>query len=77
MIETTSLAKAAYLTYRGHRVTIVGPYRFVFDPAALKDADDFDAGAMVPAAIYGDAIQRLRRLVGEKAQMGTLPGTRR
>jgi hypothetical protein len=73
-METNSLTKAAYLTLKGHRITIVGPYRFVFDPAAQHDADDFDSGATVPAAIYGEAITRLRRLVSEKAP---LPGTRR
>ncbi len=73
-METNSLTKAAYLTLKGHRITIAGPYRFVFDPAAQKDADDYDSGALVPAAAYGDAIVRLRRFVAEKAP---LPGTRR
>ena len=65
-METNSLNKAAYLTWKGHRITIAGPSRFIFDPAANKDAEDFDSGALVPAAIYADCLWRLRRLVAEK-----------
>ena len=67
-VETDSLNKAAYLTYKGHRVTIVNgsPVRFIFAPEATKDADEYDAGALVPAAIYADCVARLRRLSAER-----------
>ena len=60
--------KAAYLMVAGHRITIVGgiPCRFIFDPAAEKDAGEYDSGARVTAAIYADTLARLRRLVAEK-----------
>ena len=71
-METNDMSKAAYLMLRGHRITIVanagiGPlYRFVFDPAAEKDAGEYDSGIPVSAPMYADALARLRRLVAEK-----------
>ncbi len=64
-METEHLGKASYLTYKGHRVTIVGG-RYIFDPSAQHDAEEYDAGALVPAAIFADCLLRLRRLTAEK-----------
>ena len=64
-METNDLSKAAYLMLRGHRITIVanagiGPlYRFIFDPAAEKDAQEYDSGAQVSAPIYADSLAKL------------------
>ena len=44
----------------------VADLQFVFDPAAEKDAGEYDSGIPVSAPMYADALARLRRLVAEK-----------
>ena len=68
-METVDQSKAGYLMLQGHRITIItgpGATRYIFDPSAQKDADSYDSGVMVPAAIYADTLARLRRLTAEK-----------
>jgi hypothetical protein len=67
-METSDVSKAAYLTYKGHRVTIIGPApcRFVFAPEATKDATEYEAGVLVPAAVFADCLWRMKRLAAEK-----------
>jgi len=71
-VSTSSIPKAGYLEWCGHRFTLepdpkrVGRMLFVFPASAADDARAYDQGAHVPAAIFAECLMRLRRLVSEK-----------
>jgi hypothetical protein len=83
MFTTTDLYRAAFLMARGHTVTVhkllggMGPRcRFVFPPTAADDAMTFDSGQAISAAVFADALKRLKTLIAREP-LTALPGAAR
>jgi len=71
-VITSSIPKAGYLEWCGHPFTLEpdpkGGWKmlFVFPASAAADADAYEHGAQVPAAIFAECLTRLKRLVAER-----------
>ena len=84
MFTTTDLYRAAFLMARGHTVTVhkllggMGPRcQFIFPPTAADDAMTFDSGQAISAAVFADALKRLKALIARAPQAVEPTGAQR